>query len=126
MSIIAPKQFSSLVSRREWMVKSLILLMMISSLLANFKTYKVARRFRSISVSLLGFYYSAFYAWEKYSKWSKEQLRLPSTVAAVVANWKSQRYSNEKLKTRLGWKPRVPMKQAMETFLAQFGTNSEV
>ena len=63
--------------------------------------------------------------WEKYSKWSKGQLPPAFNRRRCVANWKSQRYSNEKLKTRLGWKPRVPMKQAMETFHAQFGTNSE-
>jgi len=88
------------------------------------KTYKAARRFRSVSVPYW-VAYSACYAWEKYSKWSKGQLPPVFNRRRCVANWKSQRYSNEKLKTRLGWKPRVPMKQAMETFLAQFGTNSE-
>jgi len=88
------------------------------------KTYKVARRFRSVSVPYW-VAYGACYAWEKYSKWSKGQLPPAFNRRRCVANWKSQRYSNEKLKTRLGWKPRVPMKQAMETFLAQFGTNNE-
>jgi len=88
------------------------------------KTYKVARRFRSVSVPYW-VAYSACYAWEKYSKWSKGQLPPAFNRRRCVANWKSQRYSNEKLKTRLGWKPRVPMKQAMETFLAQFGTNGQ-
>ena len=88
------------------------------------KTYKVARRFRSVSVPYW-VAYGACYAWEKYSKWSKGQLPPAFNRRRCAANWKSQRYSNEKLKTRLGWKPRVPMKQAMETFLAQFGTNSE-
>jgi nucleoside-diphosphate-sugar epimerase len=88
------------------------------------KTYKVARRFRSVSVPYW-VAYSACYAWEKYSKWSKGQLPPAFNRRRCVANWKSQRYSNEKLKTRLGWKPRVPMNQAMETFLAQFGTNGQ-
>ena len=88
------------------------------------KTYKVARRFRSVSVPYW-VAYGACCAWEKYSKWSKGQLPPAFNRRRCVANWKSQRYSNEKLKTRLGWKPRVPMKQAMEAFLAQFGTNSE-
>ena len=88
------------------------------------KTCKVSRGFRSVRVPYW-FGYSACYAWEKYSKWSKGQLPPAFNRRRCVANWKSQRYSNEKLKTRLGWKPRVPMKQAMETFLAQFGTNSE-
>src|SRR5207248_1257613 len=88
------------------------------------KTYKVARRFRSVSVPYW-VAYSACYAWEKYSNWSKGQLPPAFNRRRCAANWKSQRYSNEKLKTRLGWKPRVPMEQAMETFLAQFGTNGE-
>jgi len=87
-------------------------------------TYKVARRFRSVSVPYW-VAYGACYAWEKYSKWSKGQLPPAFNRRRCVANWKSQRYSNEKLKTRLGWKPRVPMNQAMETFLAQFGTNGQ-
>jgi nucleoside-diphosphate-sugar epimerase len=88
------------------------------------KTYKVAKRLRSVRVPYW-VAYSACYAWEKYSKWSKGQLPPAFNRRRCAANWKSQRYSNEKLKTRLGWKPRVPMKQSMETFLAQFGTNSE-
>ncbi|MBO0695745.1 MAG: NAD-dependent epimerase/dehydratase family protein, partial [Verrucomicrobia bacterium] len=88
------------------------------------KTYKVARRFRSVNVPYW-VAYSACYAWEKYSKWSKGQLPPAFNRRRCAANWKSQRYSNEKLKARLGWKPRVPMKRAMETFVAQFGPNSE-
>ena len=88
------------------------------------KTYKVARRFRSVRVPYW-IAYSACYAWEKYSNWSKGQLPPAFNRRRCAAAWKSLRYSNEKLKTRLGWKPRVPMKQAMEIFLAQFGTNGE-
>lgn len=88
------------------------------------KTYKAARRFRSVRVPYW-VAYGACYAWEKYSKWSKGQLPPAFNRRRCAANWKSQRYPNEKLKTRLGWKPRVPMKQAMETFLAQFRTNAE-
>jgi nucleoside-diphosphate-sugar epimerase len=88
------------------------------------KTYKVAKRLRSVRVPYW-VAYSACYAWEEYSKWSKGQLPPAFNRRRCAANWKSQRYSNEKLKTRLGWKPRVPMNQAMKTFLAQFGTNGE-
>jgi nucleoside-diphosphate-sugar epimerase len=83
------------------------------------KTYKVATRFRSVSIPYW-IAYSACYAWEKYSNWSKGQLPPAFNRRRCAANWKSQRYSNEKLKTQLGWKPRVPMKQAMDTFVAQF------
>jgi nucleoside-diphosphate-sugar epimerase len=88
------------------------------------KTYKVAKRFRSVRVPYW-VAYSACYAWEKYSNWSKGQLPPAFNRRRCAANWKSQRYSNEKVKTRLGWKPRVPMNQAMEKFLAQFKTNGE-
>jgi nucleoside-diphosphate-sugar epimerase len=88
------------------------------------KSYKIARRFPSVRVPYW-VAYGACYAWEKYSKWSKGQLPPAFNPRRCAANWKSQRYSNEKLKKRLGWKPRVPMKQAMETFLAQFKTNAE-
>ena len=40
-----------------------------------------------------------------------------------AAEWKRTRYSNQKLKDRLGWKPRVPMEKALEKFLAQFESN---
>jgi nucleoside-diphosphate-sugar epimerase len=88
------------------------------------KSYKAARRFRSVSVPYWAAY-GACYAWEKYSSWSKGQLPPAFNRRRCAASWKSQCYSNEKLKTRLGWKPRVPMKQAMEIFLAQFGTTGE-
>ncbi|HEY7322776.1 MAG TPA: NAD-dependent epimerase/dehydratase family protein [Candidatus Binatia bacterium] len=88
------------------------------------ETYKAARRFRSVRVPYW-LAYGACYAWEKYSKWSKGQLPPAFNRRRCAANWKSQCYSNEKLKTRLGWKPRVPMKQAMEGFVAQFGTKAE-
>jgi nucleoside-diphosphate-sugar epimerase len=66
------------------------------------------------------------WAWEKYSDWSKGQLPLVFNRRRCAAEWKGNRYSNEKLHQRLGWKPRVPMKKAMEAFLAQFEANGEV
>jgi nucleoside-diphosphate-sugar epimerase len=62
--------------------------------------------------------------WEKYSNWSKGQLPPVFNQRRCVAEWKGNRYSNQKLHDRLGWKPRVPMKEAMEAFLAQFDSNS--
>jgi len=62
--------------------------------------------------------------WEKYSKWSKGQLPPAFNRRRCAAEWKGNRYSNQKLKDRLGWEPRVPMSQAMRTFLAQFESNS--
>jgi nucleoside-diphosphate-sugar epimerase len=63
--------------------------------------------------------------WEKYSKWSKNQLPPAFNCRRCDAEWKGNRYSNRKLKERLGWNPRVPMQHAMEAFLAQFDANGE-
>jgi nucleoside-diphosphate-sugar epimerase len=63
--------------------------------------------------------------WEKYSKWSKNQLPPVFNRRRCDAEWKGNLYSNRKLRERLGWKPRVPMREAMEAFLAQFETNGE-
>ena len=62
--------------------------------------------------------------WEKYSKWSKNQLPPVFNRRRCSAEWKGNVYSNRKLREQLGWRPRVPLKQAMETFLAQFDSNS--
>lgn len=61
--------------------------------------------------------------WEKYSKWSRNQLPPVFNRRRCAAEWKGNRYSNQKLKDRLGWKPRVPMDQAMDLFLSQFGSD---
>jgi nucleoside-diphosphate-sugar epimerase len=64
--------------------------------------------------------YGFSWAWEKYSEWSKGQLPPVFNRRRCAAEWKGNRYSNEKLRQRLGWKPRVTMKQAMEAFVGQF------
>ena len=58
--------------------------------------------------------------WERYSKWSKGQLPPAFNRRRCAAEWKGNRYSNQKLRERLGWKPRVNMEQAMASFLTQF------
>jgi len=58
--------------------------------------------------------------WEKYSKWSKGQVPPVFNQRRCAAEWKGNRYSNQKLHDRLGWKPRVNMEQAVASFLAQF------
>jgi nucleoside-diphosphate-sugar epimerase len=58
--------------------------------------------------------------WEGYSKRSHGQLPPVFNRRRASAEWKGNRYSNEKLHTRLGWKPRVKMTDAMKRFLAQY------
>ena len=77
------------------------------------------KRFGSITIP-----YSVAYAmcvlWEKYSKWSKGQLPPAFNRRRCAAEWKGNRFSNQKLLQRLGWTPRVNMEQAMAAFLGQF------
>jgi nucleoside-diphosphate-sugar epimerase len=67
--------------------------------------------------------YLASLAWERYSKWSKGQLPPVFNRRRCSAEWKGQRFSNEKIRERVGWRPSVPMEQAMQAFLAQFAAN---
>jgi len=62
--------------------------------------------------------------WEKYSKWSKGQLPPVFNRRRCAAEWKGNRYTNQKLHELLEWKPRVNMKDAMASFLSQFESNS--
>ena len=86
------------------------------------KACKKAKAFRSVRIP-----YSIAYAmsigWERYSKWSKGQLPPAFNHRRCAAEWKRQRFSNQKLKERLDWKPRVSMQQAMDAFLGQFQSN---
>jgi nucleoside-diphosphate-sugar epimerase len=54
-----------------------------------------------------GFSYLLCCAWEKYSEWSEGQLPPIYNRRVWHAYWKRTRYSNNKLKTRLGWSPKV-------------------
>ena len=59
-------------------------------------------------------------AWEKYSRWSKGQLPPVFNRRRCAAEWKGQRFSNAKIRERLGWRPHVPMNKALHAFFAQF------
>jgi nucleoside-diphosphate-sugar epimerase len=89
------------------------------------KAYKKKMKsFRSIRIPYFAGY-GLCSAWEKYSKWSKNQLPPAFNRRRCNAEWKGNRYSNQKIKDRLGWKPRVPMEQAMDAFLGQFEANGK-
>ena len=64
--------------------------------------------------------YGSCLLWEKYSKWSKGQLPPAFNRRRCAAEWKANRFSNQKLRKRLGWKPRVGVEKAMALFLGQF------
>jgi nucleoside-diphosphate-sugar epimerase len=76
---------------------------------------KNVKRFKSVyfprAVS-----YALCWLWEKYSLWSEGQLPPAFNRRRWHAYWKKTRYSNEKLKTRLGWNPRVPTAEGLRRF----------
>lgn len=54
--------------------------------------------------------------WERYSNWSEEQLPPDFNRRRWDAYWKKTRYSNEKLKTQLGWTPKVTMAEGLNRY----------
>lgn len=72
----------------------------------NFKSIYIPR---SVSFTLC-------WLWQEYSNWSHGQLPPAFSLRRWRAEWKKTRYSNQKLKARLGWKPIVPMAEGMLRF----------
>lgn len=76
---------------------------------------KNVKRFRSIylphAVS-----YAFCWMWERMSAWSEEQLPPVFNRKRWSAQWKKTGYSNAKLKTRLGWAPKVSMAEGMRRY----------
>lgn len=76
---------------------------------------KNVRRFRSFYLPHAVSYLACF-LWERYSAWSEDQLPPVFNRSRWHANWRRTRYSNQKLKARLGWKPRVATSVGMAAF----------
>lgn len=60
--------------------------------------------------------YALCYLWERYSVWSDGQLPPVYNRGLWHNSWKKTLYSNEKLKTRVGWRPRVPMADGLQRY----------
>jgi len=73
------------------------------------------RHFRSIYIPH-AISYTLCYLWEKYSAWSQGQLPPAFNRSRWHAEWKRTQYSNHKLKTKLGWTPKVPMPEALNRY----------
>lgn len=73
---------------------------------------KNVRNFKSIYVPHI-VSYALCYAWEKYSQWSGGQLLPAFNRKRWHAYWKKTRYSNEKLKARLGWVPKISIAEGL-------------
>jgi nucleoside-diphosphate-sugar epimerase len=54
--------------------------------------------------------------WEKYSNWSQGQLPPVFNRRRWHTQWKKTRYSNDKVKSRLGWTPPVPTVEGLRRY----------
>jgi nucleoside-diphosphate-sugar epimerase len=75
------------------------------------------KRFRSIYVPR-SMSYALCRCWEKYSRWSEGQLPAVFNRRRWNSEWKKTQYSNEKLKARLGWTPKVSMQDGLNRYFA--------
>jgi len=76
---------------------------------------KKVRRFHSFYIPHIISYFLC-YLWESYSRWSEGQLPPVFNRKEWHSAWKKTSYSNEKIKMRLGWRPRVPMEEALDRY----------
>jgi nucleoside-diphosphate-sugar epimerase len=72
-------------------------------------------RFKSIYIPY-GIFALFCYGWEKYSKWSQEQIPAAFNVRKCAALWKGNVYSNNKLKTLVGWKQKISTEEGMKQY----------
>ena len=84
---------------------------------------KNAIRFKSLYLPHV-ISYALCCLWENYSRWSEGQLLPVFNRKRWHAEWKSTRYSNEKLKTRLGWKPRVSTSEGLRLYVEACGQDA--
>lgn len=73
------------------------------------------RRFTSIYIPHF-VSYAGCYLWERYSTWSEGQLVPVFNRTVWHRSWKKTCYSNDKLKTRLGWTPTVSMAEGLRRY----------
>jgi nucleoside-diphosphate-sugar epimerase len=78
------------------------------------------KRFKSVYVPHAVSHALSF-LWEKYSQWSRGQLPPVFNRSRWHSSWKKTRYSNEKLKTMLGWSPRIPTAEGMRRYFQSYG-----
>jgi len=73
------------------------------------------RKFKSIYIPH-AVSYALCSLWERYSRWSQGQLPPAFNRGAWHSFWKKTRYSNDKLKERLNWAPRVSMADGLSRY----------
>lgn len=73
------------------------------------------KRFKSVYVPhFVSYVLCAF--WEWYSRWSEGQLPPAFNRSRWHANWKKTYYSNAKIKSRLGWTPKVSTAEGLHRY----------
>ena len=90
--------------------------------LRNYK--REVREFRSIYLPQPLSYLFCF-LWEKYSQWSEGQLPALLSRAEWAAFWKPMRFTNQKLKNRLGWTPKISTEKGMQVFFESCRQNTK-
>ena len=73
------------------------------------------KHFRSLYVPHAASY-ALCYLWERYSEWSRGQVPPVFNCSKWHAFWKKTRYSNERLKMRLGWKPKISTEEWLRRY----------
>jgi nucleoside-diphosphate-sugar epimerase len=82
------------------------------------RLYKAnVRRFRSLYIPH-ALSYALCYLWERYSEWSNGQLPNAFNRRRWNAYWRQTQYSNERLKRRLKWVPRVATAEGLRRYFA--------
>ncbi len=76
---------------------------------------KNVKRFRSVYVPHV-VSHTLCYLWEKYSEWSKGQLLPAFNRRRWHNDWKKTRYSNKKIKARLGWTQKVSTAEGLRRY----------
>jgi nucleoside-diphosphate-sugar epimerase len=80
------------------------------------RSYKQhVKRFRSVYLPH-GVSYGFCWLWEKYCQWSDDQLPPVFNRRKWHAYWKRTRYSNDKLRTHLGWTPMVSTEEGLRRY----------
>lgn len=59
--------------------------------------------------------------WEKYSRWSHGQLPPTFSQSRWFSEWRKTRYSNEKVKCRLGWAPKISTQDSLRRYFKSCG-----
>jgi nucleoside-diphosphate-sugar epimerase len=60
--------------------------------------------------------YGLCYLWEKYCAWSMDQIPPAFNRSRWDSFWRKTDYSNNKLKTRLGWSPVISTREGLQRY----------